>query len=73
MCVYDAVDGESESTDMHPSQAAAIKQQGDRKKGKIPSWYPPAEVCHSFSTDGSSMRQTRARRTEYNLYTKNCH
>ena len=41
MCVYDAVDGESESTDMHPSQAAAIKQQGDRKKGKIPSWYPP--------------------------------
>ena len=41
MCVYDVVDSESESTVMHPLQAAAIKQQGDRKKGKIPSWYLP--------------------------------
>ena len=36
---YDAVDGESESADMHPSQAAAIKQ-GDRKKRKNPKLVP---------------------------------
>ena len=37
---YDAVDGESKSTDMHPSQAAGIKQQGDRKKRKNPKLVP---------------------------------
>ena len=45
MCVYDAVDGESESTDMYPSQAVAIEKK-EKSQAGTHHVENLTEVCH---------------------------